>query len=234
MKKCKVFFTMLVIAFLIGVSVLSCQMNEEDNYSSLKEQNLNAADLFIASEAYQNLQKEIRKNFRRKQNAISKLSREEKEQYHKLRSEWLNPRTRAEANIQLNLLLGYDEEANYDRISFLAGKVYKGTNFTQLELMKALQKRQMKRVAVSTLTTDTEELEKCKRGCTNHATQGSSICFDNYNTDISNLEDKADCNDPEYIRSEKEKLGTKRKECLDDVDKEREKCIKDCKDTDEK
>ena len=31
-----------------------------------------------------------------------------------------------------------------------------------------------------------------------------------------------------------EKLGTERKNCLDDADKEREECIKDCKGTDEK
>lgn len=164
MRKCKVFFTMALLAFLIGMSVLSCQSNDDDNYNSPKEQNLTAVDLFIASEAYQNLEKEIRKNMRRKRNAISRLSREEKERYHQLKIEWLNPKTRAEANVQLNLLLGYDEEADYDRISSLARKVYGGTKFTQLELMKALQKRQMKRAVVNTRTTDTEDLETCKKG----------------------------------------------------------------------
>lgn len=52
--------------------------------------------------------------------------------------------------------------------------------------------------------------------------------------DISELESMAEYYDPEYIRSEKEKLGTERKNCLDDADKEREECIKDCKGTDEK
>lgn len=164
MRKCKVFFTMALLAFLIGMSVLSCQSNDDDNYNSPKEQNLTAVDLFIASEAYQNLEKEIRKNMRRKRNAISRLSREEKERYHQLKIEWLNPKTRAEANVQLNLLLGYDEEVDYDRISSLARKVYGGTKFTQLELMKALQKRQMKRAVVNTRTTDTEDLETCKKG----------------------------------------------------------------------
>lgn len=164
MRKCKVFFTMALLAFLIGMSVLSCQSNDDDNYNSPKEQNLTAVDLFIASEAYQNLEKEIRKNMRRKRNAISRLSREEKERYHQLKVEWFNPKTRAEANVQLNLLLGYDEEADYDRISSLAKKVYGGTKFTQLELMKALQKRQMKRAVVNTRTTDTEDLETCKKG----------------------------------------------------------------------
>lgn len=234
MRKCKVFFTMALLAFLIGMSVLSCQSNDDDNYNSPKEQNLTAVDLFIASEAYQNLEKEIRKNMRRKRNAISRLSREEKERYHQLKIEWLNPKTRAEANVQLNLLLGYDEEADYDRISSLARKVYGGTKFTQLELMKALQKRQMKRAVVNTRTTDTEDLETCKKGCTDHATQSSGICFDNYNRDISELESMAEYYDPEYIRSEKEKLGTERKNCLDDADKEREECIKGCKGTDEK
>lgn len=164
MRKCKVFFTMALLAFLIGMSVLSCQSNDDDNYNSPKEQNLTAVDLFIASEAYQNLEKEIRKNMRRKRNAISRLSREEKERYHQLKVEWFNPKTRAEANVQLNLLLGYDEEADYDRISSLAKKVYGGTKFTLLELMKALQKRQMKRAVVNTRTTDTEDLETCKKG----------------------------------------------------------------------
>ena len=39
MRKCKVFFTIALLAFLIGMSVLSCQSNDDDNYNSLKEQN---------------------------------------------------------------------------------------------------------------------------------------------------------------------------------------------------
>ena len=76
MRKCKVFFTMALLAFLIGMSVLSCQSNDDDNYNSPKEQNLTAVDLIIASEAYQNLENENRKNMRRNRNAISRLSRE--------------------------------------------------------------------------------------------------------------------------------------------------------------
>ena len=223
-------FIMVGLVFLISISVLSCQTNDADNYSQQAE-DVTAADLFIASEAYQNLEKEIRKNIRRKQNVISKWSKEEKERYLQFKAEWFNPKIRTEANIQLNLLLGYDEEANYDRISSLVGEVYEGTDFAQLELMKALQKRQMKRVSISTRTTDTEELEICNRACTDHAIQRSIICFDIYNAAMSSLESMAEYYNPEDIRSEKEKLAAERKECLDDVDKTREECLESCKDT---
>ena len=36
---------MALLAFLIGMSVLSCQSNDDDNYNSPKEQNLTAVDL---------------------------------------------------------------------------------------------------------------------------------------------------------------------------------------------
>ena len=227
MKKMNLGFIMVGLVFLISISVLSCQTNDADNYSQQAED-------VTAAEAYQNLEKEIRKNIRRKQNVISKWSKEEKERYLQFKAEWFNPKIRTEANIQLNLLLGYDEEANYDRISSLVGEVYEGTDFAQLELMKALQKRQMKRVSISTRTTDTEELEICNRACTDHAIQRSIICFDIYNAAMSSLESMAEYYNPEDIRSEKEKLAAERKECLDDVDKTREECLESCKDTYEK
>ena len=198
-----------------------------DNWG--KERCLNVPDCFRQS--FSDLEKEIRKNIRRKQNVISKWSKEEKERYLQFKAEWFNPKIRTEANIQLNLLLGYDEEANYDRISSLVGEVYEGTDFTQLELMKALQKRQMKRASISTRTTDTEELEICNRACTDHAIQRSIICFDIYNAAMSSLESMAEYYNPEDIRSEKEKLAAERKECLEDVDKTREECLESCKDT---
>lgn len=97
--------------------------------------------------------------------------------------------------------------------------------------MKALQKRQMKRASISTRTTDTEELEICNKACTDHAIQRSIICFDIYNTAMSNLESMEEDYNPNDIRSEKRKLATERKECLDDVDKTWEECLKSCEDT---
>lgn len=76
--------------------MLSCQANDADNYSQQAE-DVTAADLFIASEAHQNLEKEIRKNMRRMLNAISKFSKEEMEQYQQLKKELLSLETRSEA-----------------------------------------------------------------------------------------------------------------------------------------
>ena len=60
MKKMNLGFIMVGLVFLISISVLSCQADEADDYFQQAE-DVTAADLFIASEAYQNLQKEIRK-----------------------------------------------------------------------------------------------------------------------------------------------------------------------------
>ena len=56
MKKWKLFFTMAISAFLIGMSVCSCQMNDDDGYYQEAAVDVTPADLFIASEAYQNLE----------------------------------------------------------------------------------------------------------------------------------------------------------------------------------
>ena len=73
MKKWNFGFVMIGLAFLISILVLSCQTDETDEYSQ-QAVDVTAADLFIASEAYQNLEKEIGKDMRRERNAISKLS----------------------------------------------------------------------------------------------------------------------------------------------------------------
>ena len=87
----------------------SCQTDSGyDNV--IQENNLTEADLFVASEAYKNLEKEIKKNLRRRKNAIDKFSKEEKKQYQQLRKKLSKSDTRVEAQIQLNILLGYDEE----------------------------------------------------------------------------------------------------------------------------
>lgn len=158
MKKLNLGFIMVGLVFLISISVLSCQANDTDDYSQQAE-DMTAADLFIASEAHQNLEKEIRKNMRRMLNAISKFSKEEMEQYQKLKKELLNMETRSEAKIQWNKLLGYDYYASLYRLSNLVREVYEGTDFTRLELMRARQKRKMHQVVITRTTEDDEAIQ---------------------------------------------------------------------------
>lgn len=108
MKKWKSFLAMVAFIFLM-VCVYSCQVNDSDDYFLEAESNMTPADLFISSESYQNLEKEIRKDIRRRINAINKLSEEGKKQYQQLMEQLLKPETRIEAKEQLNALLGYDE-----------------------------------------------------------------------------------------------------------------------------
>ena len=138
MRKWNCGFVMVGLAFLISISVLSCQTDDADDYSQQAE-DVTAADLFIASEAYQNLEKEIGKDMRRERNAISKLSKEDLEQYRLLRKNLLNIETRTEAITQLKILTGYDYQANRNRISSLVRDVFKDADFTKLELMRARQ-----------------------------------------------------------------------------------------------
>ncbi len=177
MKKWKLFFTMAISAFLIGMSVCSCQMNDDDGYYQEAAVDVTPADLFIASEAYQNLEKEIRKDIRRRQNAIEKLSREEKEMYQQLMEQLLNPETRMDAREQLNSLLGYDEQIERNRILVMARKVYEGVNVSQLELLRAWQRRQMQQVVISTRAKDPEALEECKKKCTQNMEREVNECY---------------------------------------------------------
>ena len=156
MKTKRLILALTTWTVVIVMSLHSCQTDSGyDNV--IQENNLTEADLFVASEAYKNLEKEIKKNLRRRKNAIDKFSKEEKKQYQQLRKKLSKSDTRVEAQIQLNILLGYDEEASYDRIDSLVWKVYKGTNFTRLELIRARQKRQMNQITISTRDTDSEQ-----------------------------------------------------------------------------
>lgn len=165
MKTKRLILALTTWTVVIVMSLHSCQTDSGyDNV--IQENNLTEADLFVASEAYKNLEKEIKKNLRRRKNAIDKFSKEEKKQYQQLRKKLSKSDTRVEAQIQLNILLGYDEEASYDRIDSLVWKVYKGTNFTRLELTRARQKRQMNQITISTRDTDSEQrcIDDCNAG----------------------------------------------------------------------
>ena len=84
MKKLNLGFIMVGLVFLISISVLSCQANDTDDYSQQAE-DMTAADLLLLRKRIRIWKKEIRKNMRRMLNAISKFSKEEMEQYQKLK-----------------------------------------------------------------------------------------------------------------------------------------------------
>lgn len=128
MKKWNLGFMMVGLAFLISISVLSCQTNDDGDYSQQVAE-VTAADLFITSEAHQNLEKEIRKSLRKKQNAISKFSREEMEQYQQLRKDLLNMETRAEAKIQWK----FAYQSYYQLFVIITVEKYQGMNGGRLE-----------------------------------------------------------------------------------------------------
>ena len=107
MKTKRLILALTTWTVVIVMSLHSCQTDSGyDNV--IQENNLTEADLFVASEAYKNLEKEIKKNLRRRKNAIDKFSKEEKKQYQQLRKKLSKSDTRVEAQIQLNILLGYD------------------------------------------------------------------------------------------------------------------------------
>lgn len=186
MKKLNLGFIMVGLVFLISISVLSCQTNDADDYSQQAE-DVTAADLFIASEAHQNLEKEIRKNMRRMLNAISKFSKEEMEQYQQLRKELLSLETHSEAKIQWNKLLGYDYYASLYRISNLVREVYEGTDFTRLELMRARQKRKMHQVVITRTTEDDEAIQDCIKAYSEMAEARIEDCVNQYDRNIAGI-----------------------------------------------
>jgi len=186
MKKWNLGFIMVGLVFLISIFVLSCQTNDADDYSQ-QAVDMTAADLFIASEAHLNLEKEIRKNLRKMLNTISKFSKEDMEQYQQLRKDLLNMETRAEAKIQWNKLLGYDYYASLDRISNLVREVYEGTDFTRLELMKARQKRKMYQVVITRTTEDDEAIQDCIKAYTEMAEARIEDCVERYNRNIDEI-----------------------------------------------
>lgn len=229
MKTKRLILALTTWTVVIVMSLHSCQTDSGyDNV--IQENNLTEADLFVASEAYKNLEKEIKKNLRRRKNAIDKFSKEEKKQYQQLRKKLSKSDTRVEAQVQLNILLGYDEEASYDRIDSLVWKVYKGTNFTRLELIRARQKRQMNQITISTRDTDSEQ--RCIDDCNTNATDADMECQHTYYAEVQNAENSMSDWEklmyPERLEYLKQLARNSRDECVRQVDKDREDCVKDC------
>ncbi|MFV0588664.1 hypothetical protein [Bacteroides reticulotermitis] len=186
MKKWKIFCSMAALTILISISVLSCQTNDADDFPQ-EAVDLTAADLFIASEAYHKLEKEVGKDMRRERSAISKLSKEELERYRLLQKEMLNFETYADAIAQLKVLTGYDYQTNRDRISSLVGEVFKDVNFTKLELMRARQKSRMHKIAITRTETNEELRIQCKAECEESSKDAILDCCRHFNENISDL-----------------------------------------------
>lgn len=186
----KTWKSFLVVAILGGLCVFSCQMDDE--YCQKDETEVTSADLFVASESYQNFEKEIQKSIRKKMNAISKFSKEDVELFQLLVKQTMNAETRVEAQEQLNALLGYDEQAEYDRITGMAVNVYKNIKISQIEFVRALQKHKMYYVTIRTRTNGTESFEECMNECERSASARVEVCYKNFSECIETLplEDK--------------------------------------------
>lgn len=222
MKKWNLGFMMVALAFLISISVLSCQANDADDYSQ-KAVDVTAADLFIASEAYHNLEKEIGKEMRRERNAIAKLSKEELEQYQLLKKEILDIETCTEAVAQLKVLVGYDYQTNRNRISSLVRDVFKDADFTKLELMRARQKSRMCKVVITRTDTNAELREKCKNDCDETTKEDIIACHNHFNENIKDLPAS------EFPDGESYKFWVKvRDACISAAQREEENCKKSC------
>lgn len=185
MKHQKIIIVVWLLVFLYCFPLVECQ-TDTSAYSP-QEAEVTAADLFVASEAYCNLKKEIGKEMRKERNAISKLSKEEFAQYARLKKKMLNAETRTEAIAQLKGLTGYDYQTSCDRISALVKEVFNGTNFTKLELMRARQKSMMHKVSITRTETNEELREVCYKECDEKNKQEVIDCYDNFNKEISKL-----------------------------------------------
>lgn len=181
MEKWKSFLFMVALVLLGGICVYSCQVDDSDDYYQESESDVTPVDLFVASEPYQNLEKEIRKDIRRRINAINKLSEGEQAQYSHLMEQLLKPETRMKAREQLHALLGYDEQAERERIRTMVLEIYKGTNYSQMELLRAWQKRQMHQVAISTRANDPEAYQECIKKCEQAMELKVNECYTEFN-----------------------------------------------------
>ena len=186
MKNQKIILNVGMLFLFICFPLISCQTDSSEKHPQEKT-DVTAADLFIASEANQNLKKEIGKEMRKERNAISKLSKEELTQYNELKKKMLNTDTRTEAIAQLKELTGYDYQTSRNRISTLVKAVFEGTNFTKLELMRARQKNLMSKVTITRAENNEEERQECYKKCDEDAKEHIMNCYKKFNEDISDL-----------------------------------------------
>ena len=89
MKTKRLILALTTWTVVIVMSLHSCQTDSGyDNV--IQENNLTEADLFVASEAYKNLEKEIKKNLRRRKNAIDNFPKKKKNSINSLEKSYPN------------------------------------------------------------------------------------------------------------------------------------------------
>ena len=221
MKHQKIIIVVWLLVFLYCFPLVGCQ-TDTSAYSP-QEAEVTAADLFVASEAYCNLKKEIGKEMRKERNAISKLSKEEFAQYARFKKKMLNAETRTEAIAQLKGLTGYDYQTSCDRISALVKEVFNGTSFTKLELMRARQKSMMHKVSITRTETNEELREVCYKECDEYAKERFMDCYNDFNENIKDLAASEIPNSAAY----KNCLWV-RDNCLYEAVLEQDECKRDC------
>lgn len=222
MKNQKIILNVGMLFLFTCFPLISCQTDSSE-YHPQETTDVTAADLFIASEAYQNLKKEIGKEMRKERNAISKLSKEELTQYNELKKKMLNTDTRTEAIAQLKELTGYDYQTSRNRISTLVKAVFEGTNFTKLELMRARQKNLMSKVTITRVENNEEERQECYKQCDEDAKEDIIDCYNDFEENIRDLPASEFPDGPTYKHYE-----FIRDACLYAAETQQLQCEEDC------
>lgn len=160
-------FLLVTIFFLLG-SISSCQNNDQEYLKDESEslENVTDADVFIASEKYQNYLKEFRKDSRKMRNILSKLTKEDKVEYKRLLT--LRPDNDEELDTlfsSISEILGINYKERIFKLAKRNREVFSSVDFTRLELLKAHQKFIVAKSTIARSINYDEAQASCRELC---------------------------------------------------------------------
>ncbi|MCD8184971.1 MAG: hypothetical protein LUD68_00475 [Rikenellaceae bacterium] len=141
MKKLRLLFGFLAVILLAGVMLYSCQSDGSESYH-FEEEELTAADLFVASENYQSFSAEIRKDMRKLTQTLELFTDAQYNAFFHLNEMAANSSDRSETEVimkQISDMVGFDYQERNVRLATLTCETFSGQEFSQMELIKARQ-----------------------------------------------------------------------------------------------
>lgn len=149
---------------LVGFS--SCSSDSEE---LMTEETLTEADLFVASKEFQNYQNYLMDDAKMMKKVLKGLSKQKKERYHNLLDSLPNYRTikhRDQILNEIGNLLGINYKLRLYRIEANSNKLREKINFTNAELLSAMQRRNANALNSPVVVNSLEErYEKCISNC---------------------------------------------------------------------
>jgi len=168
----------LTYLLLMLISISSCSHETED---FTNEQSITEADLFIASEKFQNYKNFIVDDAKMMKKIMKSLSKNKREKFNDLRSQaskCINPDEYNKLMEEINNILNIDYSARINKIAFAKYELYKNVNIPNAEILKAFQRyNSSNHENPITRSYEEQEYENCMKSCYSFYLSDVNLCI---------------------------------------------------------